>query len=1040
MISFFIRRRTALLCLFVSYFSIDAASYTPPIIRSLNADNVRYGQIGSIVGIDVNSNATVLAGTAPDFDRALLTVTITQGLLDEDSLLIRPITTGAARITLQGRRVLYNGLAIAVYQPTQSWRSLTIRFNARATAAGITAVVRSLAYTNLNIINPAVTTRTISVTISDGYGSVSTTSEVGLIIQPPRPLPVATPDYYRVAAGQTSLAIPAPGVLKNDYHPANDVYYAALTRDTPVGHVVIGRDGSVQYTPQPGSTGIYTATYTVCDTWGGCTAATITFQVGDDNQSPHAAPDYYHLYEHRGLFVGNRARGVLANDTDPNSGSTIVHTATLVTPPAHGTITFYPDGTFHYHPTPGYHGVDTFLYKTCDSENACAEGIATITIADVDYPPYAPDIILTVTDTTLVNGDLLQGVVNHDGDPLQSSILTEPVWGALFRTEGSGFSYVSRSNQEGVERLLYRVCDSGLQCDTAALVISIINTNNKPVVSLPPVLSVLEDTPTVFSEISFSDADAGANAVRVTFETIQSGSSWTARSGPAALAVVRNGTRIVTVTGPIASINSWLKQQGLVFTPTKDATSDQSIRITINDLGNTGSDGAQQTAILKSVVIVAVNDAPVNILPGNLTTKEGEVLTFEGERAIRISDLDAGTGNLRVTISAANGMIVLRPASSVASNTEVSTLTLTGRADSINVAVATLAFRPLKPGVATLSIISDDLGNTGEGGPQTATGEILIHVTAAPAVITRVVTHAADGLYKAGDRITLAVQFNRAIWVSQGTPTIALATGEGGQAVYQGGSGTTELLFDYTVRKGDSTPRLDYTDVRALSSNGASLQDSLAVSAIVTLPTPGSPASLRGTSNLSIDGIPPAPPQLVTPAAGSIIDDDVLTLTGVSEVGAHVLITLNGNRIGTTVADVMGHWNYQHDGMLYTGKHTLLLHATDSAGNMSDPSSVVTLFVTRGMVVSILPDEHRFIARIYPIPARDILVVDVTGSVQPPVTLDLVDGRGVICPEIHWQRDGHVFVANVSSLSGGLYVLLLTTAHERYTERILVVK
>lgn len=1040
MISLLIRRRTALLCLFVSCFALGAAAYTPPVIRSLNADNVRYAQVGSTVGIDLNSDATVLAGTAPDFNRALLTVTITQGVVDEDSLLIRPLTTGTARITLQGRKVLYNGVIIGTYQPTLAWRSLTVRFNERASSAAVTAVIRRLAYTNLNNLNPTVVPRSISVAVSDGYGSVSAISVVWVAIQMARPLPVAAPDYYRVPTGQTSLTIPAPGVLKNDYHPDKGSYDAKLIRDTPVGHVIISRDGSLQYIPQPGATGTYTATYSVCDTWGGCASAAITFHAGGENEAPQTRPDHYRLQEHRGLFISNPALGVLANDTDANSGSSIVHTATLITPPAHGTLLFYPNGTFQYHPAADYHGVDTFVYSTCDTENACAEGVATITIADVDYAPYAPDIILSVTDTTLITGDLLRGVVNYDKDPLQASILTEPAWGTLSRADEGSFSYISRANQDGIERLLFQVCDGGTQCDTATLVIVVANSNSKPAVFLPAVLSVREDTPTALHDISFSDADAGTNSVRVTFETTQTGSTWTTSAMPPDLTIVRNGTRVVNITGPIPSINNWLKQQGLLFTPTKDATGGQSIRVTINDLGNTGNDGAQQTAVSKSIAIIAVNDAPGIRLPGNQTMKEDELLTFIGERAIRISDVDANAEHIVVTISATRGAFVVKPATGETNSTEVSTLTLTGRLDSINAALTTLAFRPLKPGVAAITVTSNDLGNVGEGGPQTATGTMLVDVIAAPATITRVTAHAADGLYKAGDRITLAVEFSHSVWVSHGTPTLALATSGGSDAVYQGGSGTPQLLFDYTVRVGDSTPRLNYVSTQALSLNGATLRDSLATDAVLTLPGPGSKASLKGTSHLSVDGILPAPPQLTTPEHNSSIDTGILMLVGISEIGSHVLITLDGNIIGTTTTNAAGGWDYRHDETLYVGKHTLTLQAADSAGNISDPSAVTILYVNRGTVVSTEPNEHGSVPRIYPVPAKDNLFVNIGGSLQAPIRIQIVDSRGILQTDIHWERHDHTIALNVSSLSGGLYVLVLKTANEQYNKKVIIVK
>ncbi|MBT1688005.1 Ig-like domain-containing protein [Dawidia soli] len=982
----------------------------------------------------------MLAGTAPDFNRALLTAVITLGVPGEDSLLIRPVTSGEG-ITLQGRKVLYKGVVVGTYQPALAWSSLTVRFNERATAASITAVIRSLAYTNVNTVNPTVAPRNIQVAVSDGYGSVSTTSVVWIEILMPRPAPVATSDYYRVSEGQTSLVIPAPGVLKNDYHPDKRPFEAKLTRDTPVGHVVVGRDGSVHYTPQPGTTGTYTATYTNCDNWGVCVSETITFQVGGENEAPQPIPDHYPLKEHQGLFIGSVGNGVLGNDTDPNSGSGIVLTASLVSSPEHGTLTFYPNGTFLYHPAADYHGDDTFRYKACDTDNACAESIVTIAVADVDYPPYVPDIILAVPDTTWLTSDLLQNVINYDKDVLQATFLTEPTWGKLVHlADESTFSYISRSNQEGIERLLYQVCDGSMQCDTAAVVITVTNANNRPAVFLPAILSAREDTPTPLSDISFADPDAGNNPVRVTFEAIQTGSAMTAGTLPPGLSIVRTGSRIINITGPISSINTWLKEQGLMYTPVKDATSGQSIRVVINDLGNTGSGGAQQAAVSKSVAIIPVNDAPVNSLPGDQTMKENELLVLTGTKAIRIHDVDAGDARISVTIAATGGVLVVSPISGGEIGAGVSSLVLTGRLDSINAALTALAFRPTRSGAAVITVTTNDLGNVGEGGPQIVTGAIHIKIAATPAVIMRVTALSPDGLYKAGDHITLAVQFNHSVWVSQGVPTLGLEAGEGSQAAYQGGSGTPQLLFDYTVQAGDITPRLEYAGRQALLLNGALLRDSLATDATVVLPMPGTASSLKGTSYLSIDGIPPAPPQIMIPAHNSTIEGDILVMAGTSEAGSRVLISMDGNAIGTTVADAVGGWDYQHAEALYVGKHTLTLQATDSAGNTSTSSGVTTLFVTRGTIVNNEEDEHRATPRAYPVPAKDILFINLGTNVQTPLGIGFVDSRGITHSNADWEWQGHTLAVNVSSLSGGLYVLLLKLENGQYKERILIVR
>jgi len=59
------------------------------------------------------------------------------------------------------------------------------------------------------------------------------------------------------------------------------------------------------------------------------------------------------------------APGVLANDTDPDG---LPMTASLVSGPAHGSLTLNADGSFSYTPQTGFTGVDGFAYTATDGE------------------------------------------------------------------------------------------------------------------------------------------------------------------------------------------------------------------------------------------------------------------------------------------------------------------------------------------------------------------------------------------------------------------------------------------------------------------------------------------------------------------------------------------------------------------------------------------------------------------------------------------------------------------------------------------------
>ena len=71
-------------------------------------------------------------------------------------------------------------------------------------------------------------------------------------------------------------------------------------------------------------------------------------------------------------------------------------------------------------------------------------------------------------------------------------------------------------------------------------------------------------------------------------------------------------------TGTIPAINTALN--GLVFRPTANFNGTASLTITTNDQGYTGFGGPMSDTDSVNITINAVNDAPVNTVPGAQTT------------------------------------------------------------------------------------------------------------------------------------------------------------------------------------------------------------------------------------------------------------------------------------------------------------------------------------------------------------------------------------------------------------------------------------
>src|SRR5262249_2632573 len=151
-----------------------------------------------------------------------------------------------------------------------------------------------------------------------------------------------------------------------------------------------------------------------------------------------------------------------------------------------------------------------------------------------------------------------------------------------------------------------------------------------------------------------SDVDAGSASVQVTLAVTNGVLNL---AGTAGLTVSGNGTSTVVVTGSLANINTALN--GLTFQPNANYNGAANLTVTTNDQGNTGSGGALSDTDPVAITVNAVNDAPVNSVPAAQTMNEDRTLTFIAATAnsLSISDVDAGSASVQVTLAVTNGVL-----------------------------------------------------------------------------------------------------------------------------------------------------------------------------------------------------------------------------------------------------------------------------------------------------------------------------------------------------------------------------------------------
>jgi uncharacterized repeat protein (TIGR01451 family) len=119
-------------------------------------------------------------------------------------------------------------------------------------------------------------------------------------------------------------------------------------------------------------------------------AVATTVATPPTNTAPTASDDTYTVTA--GVALTVPARGVLSNDTDPE-GSALA--AVLESPPANGTLTLKPDGSFTYTPAAGFAGIDRFTYRA--SDGLLTSPPATVILNVAAGPPFGDTTGPTVT-------------------------------------------------------------------------------------------------------------------------------------------------------------------------------------------------------------------------------------------------------------------------------------------------------------------------------------------------------------------------------------------------------------------------------------------------------------------------------------------------------------------------------------------------------------------------------------------------------------------------------------------------------------------
>src|SRR4029453_13955612 len=190
------------------------------------------------------------------------------------------------------------------------------------------------------------------------------------------------------------------------------------------------------------------------------------------------------------------------------------------------------------------------------------------------------------------------------------------------------------------------------------IAITVNAVNDAPVNTVPGAQSVAEDTALPIAGVSVADVDSG------TLTTTLNVSSGTINV-IAGAGVSGNGTGSVSITGTAAQINTALA--GLSYTGNLDFNGADTLTVATSDTIATYTDTI-------AITVNAVNDAPVNTVPGAQSVAEDTALSIAG-----VSVADVHSGTLTPTLNVASGTINVTAGAGVTNNGTAS-VTITGTA------------------------------------------------------------------------------------------------------------------------------------------------------------------------------------------------------------------------------------------------------------------------------------------------------------------------------------------------------------------------
>jgi VCBS repeat-containing protein len=417
--------------------------------------------------------------------------------------------------------------------------------------------------------------------------------------------PVADDDSFSVEEG---------GTYEDDVFaldPDGDLLTYFLVVGPLHGRVDFNPNGSYLYTHDGGETLVDSFTFRANDGTIDSNVATISINIGVENDAPVANNQTLSTPEDTLLNI------ILTGlDVDGDVLSYVL--VNFLTEPAHGTLTG-TGANLQYVPDSNYFGPDSFTFKVNDGIVDSNVATISITVTPLNDAPVANGDSFALLRGALHNGTLIVSDVDLT-DTMTYIIVSGPTYGTVLINPDGTYRYTHNGTNALPDSFTYKVNDGSVDSNVATVSITVTVL---PLINTPP--GTLPEAITLDEGASLTDAVGGfdANGDPISFVLVSD---------------VVNGTLIFNGNG--------------TYTYTHNGTE------TIADSFQFRSYDGKATSAVRTafITINPINDAPVAV-NGEDETEFNTVLT--GNIHDLISDVDSANWTLGLVVSVAHGTLVL---------------------------------------------------------------------------------------------------------------------------------------------------------------------------------------------------------------------------------------------------------------------------------------------------------------------------------------------------------------------------------------------